>query len=84
MFGLSARKRRFVALVAAVALVCVGGGLAYAYWTAGGTGVGSATTGTSTNFAVTSDPPTGGALTPGGAAQTVASLSRMPEPAART
>jgi hypothetical protein len=72
MSALNARKRRFIALVAALAVVCAGSGLAYAYWTAGGTGVGSATTGTSTNFAVASDPPTGGALTPGGAAQTVA------------
>jgi hypothetical protein len=68
---LSTRKRRLTALVAAAAIVALGGGLAYAYWTGTGTGVGSATTGSSTNFTVTSVAPTGAALTPGGPAQTV-------------
>ena len=65
------RKNRLLAVVAAVALVAVGGGLAFAYWTGTGSGVGSATTGVSTTFDVTSDPPSGAALTPGGPAQTV-------------
>jgi hypothetical protein len=68
---LGTRKRRLTALVAAAAIVALGGGLAYAYWTGNGTGVGSAATGTSTDFTVTSVAPTGAALTPGGAAQTV-------------
>ncbi len=40
------RRTRRIAVVSAAALaVAVGGGVAYAYWTAGGTGNGSATTG---------------------------------------
>jgi hypothetical protein len=71
MSAFGTRKRRGVALVAAVALVAVGGGLAYAYWTGTGSGVGTATTGASTTLTVTSDPPLGAPLIPGGASQTV-------------
>jgi hypothetical protein len=60
----------------AVAGVSVGtlavSGVAYAYWSTTGTGSGSATTGTSSVFAVTSDAATGGLLTPGGPTDTVA------------
>ncbi len=66
------RKRRIVAAAATVAIVALGGGLAYAYWTSTGTGTGSATTGTSSNFVVASSAPTGGPLTPGGPSQSVA------------
>ena len=69
---LGTRKRRIVAVVAAVGIVAAGGSLAFAYWTDTGTGVGTATTGFSTNFAVTSTDPTGNPLTPGGPTQTVA------------
>ena len=65
------RKRRVTAVVAAVGIVAAGGGLALAYWSATGTGVGSATTGDSTDFTVTSTAPVGVPLTPGGAPQSV-------------
>ncbi len=47
-------------------------GAAYAYWTTTGNGAGSATTGTSSAFQVTTDAATGAALSPGGSSQTVA------------
>lgn len=64
-------KRRTTVIVATVAALALGGGLAYAYWTSTGSGTGSAATGTSTAFTVTSTPSTDPALTPGGPAQTV-------------
>jgi hypothetical protein len=72
MVSFSTRKKRLAALVAAAAIVAVGG-VAYAYWSStGGTGTGTATTGTSSGFSVESSDPSGGPLTPGGPAQTVA------------
>ena len=68
---LSTPKKRLIALIAGVAIVAAGGGLAYAYWTGTGTGSGSATTGTSTAFTVSAAPPVGAALTPGGPSQSV-------------
>lgn len=68
---LGTRRNRFITLVAAVAVAAVSGGLAFAYWTSTGTGAGSAATGASTDFTVTSIAAVGPALTPGGAAQTV-------------
>jgi hypothetical protein len=65
-------QKRVSALAVAVAVVAIGGGIAFAYWSATGTGTGSAATGTSTNFTVTSSAPTGGPLSPGGPAETVA------------
>jgi hypothetical protein len=67
------RKKRTttIAIVAAV-LVLAGGGAAFAYWTSLGSGVGEATTGTSSPFTVTSLAPTGGPLSPGGPTETVA------------
>lgn len=65
----SARKKR-VAITTA-ALVAIGGGAAFAYWTSQGAGTGSATTGTTVPFTVTSTTATGGPLTPGGPSQTV-------------
>jgi predicted ribosomally synthesized peptide with SipW-like signal peptide len=56
------KKRSFVAL-AAVAVLAIAGG-AYAYFSSTGTGNGSASVGTSTPFAVTSDPAAGGPLYP--------------------
>lgn len=66
----TARKKR-VAITTA-ALVAIGGGAAFAYWTSQGTGTGSAATGTTEPFTVTSSTATGGPLTPGGPSQTVA------------
>lgn len=66
------RKRRVSTAIAVAAVLTLGAGLAYAYWTSTGTGDGEANTGTSTAFVVESSPPTGGPLTPGGAAQSVA------------
>lgn len=61
------------AVVAGAALVgLAGSGTAYAYWTTSGSGTGSATTGTSSTFVVTTDAATGGLLTPGGPTDTVA------------
>lgn len=65
------RKKKIVATVATFALVGIGSGVAYAYWTSGGTGAATATTGTSASFTVTSDPATGGALTPGGVTDSI-------------
>ncbi|OLR91963.1 hypothetical protein [Actinokineospora bangkokensis] len=68
----SSTKKRVVVVGAITAVVALGGGLAYAYWSSTGTGTGSATTGTSTAFQVTSTAATGGPLSPGGPSQTVA------------
>jgi hypothetical protein len=62
---ISLRKR--VAIVAASAVLVLGGGAAaFAYWT------GTATTGESVDFTVASTAPTGDPLTPGGTSQSVA------------
>jgi hypothetical protein len=58
--------------VSVAALVAVGGGTAFAYWTTTGHGSGSATTGTDTSWNVTSAAAQGSALTPGGPTDTVA------------
>lgn len=59
-----ARPARRVALVAGVSAVAVlaGGGVAYAYWTAGGGGAGSTTIGT---VSLAADPVTASGLYPG-------------------
>jgi hypothetical protein len=44
-------SRKFVVVAAVVGFVAVGGGVAFAYWTVGGTGVGSGVAGT--NSAIT-------------------------------
>jgi hypothetical protein len=46
-------SRKFAVVAGTVAAVLIGGGVAAAYWTAGGTGTGSATAGTSTALTVT-------------------------------
>lgn len=63
-----AKKR--TALVLTAVLVAAGGGVAYAYWTASGSGTGEATTGTAVAFTIASDPAVGD-LSPGSAGQTV-------------
>lgn len=44
--GLFSITRKKVAVVSTVAVLGIGGGIAYAYWSSSGTGAGSATTGT--------------------------------------
>ena len=68
---ISMKKKSAALVTAGVITVAVVGG-AYAYWTTTGSGTGSATTGTSTDFVVTTDAATGNLLTPGGPTQTVA------------
>jgi hypothetical protein len=67
------RKRRYTITAIVTAIILAGGGgAAFAYWTASGSGTGTASTGTSTAFTVTSTAPTGGPLTPGGTSETIA------------
>ena len=77
------RTKKFVIAGVAAALVIGGGGAAFAYWTAQGTGTGTATTGVSTDFTVTSVAPVGDPLVPGGSSQsvtfTVANESTTPQ-----
>jgi hypothetical protein len=68
MFKILRKKRVFIPL-AALAVFAVGG-IAYAYWTTGGEGEATGTTGTSTAMTVTQDGVVNG-LTPGGTAQAV-------------
>ena len=61
-------KKRVTPVGVLTAATLVGGGMAVAYWTNGGTGTGSAATGTtSDNLTITASGPTG--LVPGGPAQ---------------
>jgi hypothetical protein len=60
-------KKRVAAIGALTAATLVGGGMAVAYWTNGGSGTGSATTGTTTDVTITASGPLG--LVPGGPAQ---------------
>src|SRR4051812_30496106 len=65
------RRARRIAVVSVAALaVAAGGGVAYAYWTAGGSGTGSATTGT-TEALVAHQTSTVSAMFPGDSAQTL-------------
>jgi hypothetical protein len=52
-------RRRIVIAAAATALVLAGGSAAYAYFTSTGSGTGSGTVGSATNFTVTAGTPTG-------------------------
>jgi hypothetical protein len=72
MMKFSKRNKVWAFVVAAVTVLAVGGGLAYAYWSSTGTGTGTGTTGTSTNFTVATSAPTGGPMTPGGPSESVA------------
>lgn len=70
--ALTTRKRRVTAVVVAGTLVAVGGGGAFAYWTSQqGSGSGSASTGDSVAFVVTSVAGDDPLLTPGGPAQVI-------------
>ncbi|MEP6560880.1 MAG: hypothetical protein ABJD68_07375 [Nakamurella sp.] len=64
------RLKKGLVIVAAAALTIGGAGAAFAYWTAGGTGDGEATTGNTVDFAF-SFGAVDGDLIPGGAGQTV-------------
>ncbi len=65
------RRTRRIAVVSAAALaVAIGGGVAYGYWTQGGSGTGSATTGSTTAITV-KQTSTVSALAPGLPAQTL-------------
>jgi hypothetical protein len=64
-------KRRIAATIAITAILVGGGGAAaIAYWSAGGAGTGSATTGTSTSITAVQTSTVSG-ITPGSAAQTL-------------
>jgi hypothetical protein len=63
------RKRIIISIVSILTLL--GAGIAFAYWTSGGTGDGTATTGTAGTFDVTADAPDG-TIAPGNAGQTIA------------
>lgn len=65
-------SKKLVVGAAAVAIALGTAGGAFAYWSSTGNGTGSATTGTSSTFNVTSGTATGGALTPGGPTDSVA------------
>jgi hypothetical protein len=65
------RTHRKKKIAAATAALIVGGSGAFAFWSSMGAGTGSVSTGTSTPFTVTAGAAAGGALTPGGPAQTV-------------
>lgn len=66
---ISRRKKRFTIALTTV-LVLGGAGTAFAYWTSTGTGEGSAETGTSAEFDITSADPDG-TIAPDSAGQTV-------------
>jgi len=66
---MSCRRMRFTFVQIAV-LVLSGAVVAFAYWTAGGTGDGEAQTGSSVDFTIAADPAVG-TIFPGGAGQTV-------------
>jgi hypothetical protein len=71
------RKKRVFAIVTAAVLVLGGGSAAFAYWTTTGSGTGSATTGTTVNWTITSTT-AGAALTPGGPIDTATFIVTNP------
>ena len=64
------KKRVVLAAIVTVALA-LASGVAYAYWTSGGTGDGTATAGTSVNFTVALEAPAPSNLLPGGSDQDI-------------
>jgi hypothetical protein len=64
------RGKKRITIGAIALLTLAGAGAAVAFWTAGGTGVGSATTGESVAFAISTDDAEGN-LAPGSEGQTV-------------
>lgn len=70
MAKIAGRKKRII--VTTAVLAALGGGAAVAYWSSLGTGDGSATAGSDTEFTITSTTnATNGALSPGGPTQTI-------------
>jgi len=65
------RTKKTLVVAAALALTIGGAGAAFAYWTAGGTGDGTATTGETAGFTVTVAAAAGPAIAPGNAGQTI-------------
>ncbi|MCW2799316.1 MAG: hypothetical protein JWQ70_788 [Aeromicrobium sp.] len=84
MFTINPRKNRTVLVALTAILVVIGGSLAYAYWTSSGSGVGSGTTGTSTDFTVASTAATGPLLKPGVGQQSIAFTVTNPSTASQT
>ena len=68
MTELRRKKRTLMTVAVTAALVLAGGTAAFAYWTAQGSGTGTAKTGKSTPFTIENVAPTG--LTPGATAKT--------------
>jgi len=69
MSKVAGRKKRII--VTTAAMVAIGGGAAFAYWTATGMGDGTAATGDTENFTISSTVTSGGPLSPGGPTQTI-------------
>jgi hypothetical protein len=65
------RNSKRVSILVGGTAILMGVGVAFAFWTSTGNGTGSATTGTSSAWEVTTDGAVGAALTPGGATQDV-------------
>jgi len=64
--------KKSMAIVLSAAIVLAGGGAAYAYWTAGGSGTGSASTAAGTTAVTAVQTSTVTAMKPGDTAQTLA------------
>jgi hypothetical protein len=66
-------KKQYLAAGAAAVIVASGAGVAFAYWTSTGHGAGTATTGTASNWTITTDnlQAPNGPLTPGGPSETI-------------
>ncbi len=65
-----ARGKKRTSIALAALLTITSAGVAFAYWTSTGSGVGQATTGTSVAFTITTEDAVG-TIAPGGAGQTV-------------
>lgn len=69
MSKVTGRKKRII--ITTAAMLAVGGGAAFAYWSATGNTTGTASAGSQVDFSVISQTATGGPLTPGGPSETV-------------
>ena len=76
--------KRSVAVLAGTVVVVAGAGVAFAYWTAGGSGTGTAATGASTAPITAVQTSTVADLRPGGAAQNLSGNSPTRPPTARS
>jgi hypothetical protein len=73
------RRSKSLSILLATLLTVAGAGIAFAYWTASGTGTGEATTGDSVALVIESEPAEGD-LAPGSDGQTVAFTVTNPGP----